>query len=168
MFRKPSLVIFTAVAVLIAAVFASARLSAAPASPAQRQASLLKLPRATSAGQMTLFGHIKLLKPAGPRFELRFDPAWWLTGVTAQRAKGSTDVPNDYYILDESHRLLTYVVRANAHVTVLTAGTNTRAITVARLADRVKSGKTKSAGFWIQVGDKYPSPVLSLDQQYQP
>jgi hypothetical protein len=23
-------------------------------------------------------------------------------------------------------------------------------------------------GFWIRVGPKYPNPVISLDQQYQP
>ena len=24
------------------------------------------------------------------------------------------------------------------------------------------------SGFWIRVGEKYPNPVLSLDQQYHP
>ena len=29
-------------------------------------------------------------------------------------------------------------------------------------------GGVRGFGFWIRVGDKYPNPVLSLDQQYQP
>jgi hypothetical protein len=162
MFKKPTILTVTVIALLAAAALTAARLSAAPSAP------LLTLPRAASAGQMTLFGHIRSLTPQGKHFVMRFDPALWLTGVTAQRAAGTTDVPNDYYILDETHSLLTYVVPATAKVTILTHGTNTTPITISRLAHRVASGGTKGEGFWILVGNKYPSPVLSLDQQYQP
>jgi hypothetical protein len=133
--------------------------------------------------EIVLYGHISSLRPKGNRFELRFDPAWWLTGYAAQRAKlqdtGSMDVPNDYYIVDESHRLLSYLVSPSASVTVLTrhgAGPiPTTTITVAELA-QIVSGKNPKhraltepkAGFWIRVGSKYPGLVLALDQQYQP
>jgi hypothetical protein len=170
---KPSLVILTTGAILVAAVFASSSLLAAPASS----------PAVAKQREPVVYGHIKSLTRKGRHFEMRFDPAWWLTGVTAQRAKledtGSSDVDNDYYIVEEGHRLLTYVVPATARVAVLTrqgvGPIPTTAITVSELAQIVK-GKNPNhrqllepkAGFWIQIGYKYPNPVLSLDQQYQP
>jgi hypothetical protein len=167
---KPSLIVLAAVATLVAAVFASSRTSAAPASSSA----------AAKQREAVFYGHVKSLTPKGRRFELRFDPAWWLTGITAQRAKlqdtGSSDVPNDYYIVEEGHRLLTYLVPATGHVTVLTrrgvGPIPVTAITVAELAQIVKGKNPKhrqltepKAGFWIAVaGDT----VISLDQQYQP
>jgi len=138
---------------------------------------------ATAERQYVVYGHIKSLTRKPRRYELRFDPAWWLTGLTASRAKlqdtGSADVPNDYYIVEEGHRLLTYVVSPRARVTVLTRGgagpIGTTRITVAELAQLVKGRNPKhrrllepKAGFWIRVSAKYPSPVVSLEQQYQP
>jgi len=161
-----ALVLLTAIAILGAAVSAFAATSTTSA------------PRET-----VLYGHISSLKPKGNRFELRFDPGWWLTGYAAQQAKladtGSKDVPNDYYIVEEGHRLLSYLVSASASVTVLTRhGTGpipTTSITVAELAQIVKGRNPKhralsepKAGFWIRVGSKYPGLVLALDQQYQP
>src|SRR5258706_15724722 len=108
---KPALVLVIALAVLVTAGSAAPRPKARVAC-----APLLVLPRAASAGEFTLYGHIKSLKRKGARFELRFDPASWLTGVTAARAAledtGSSDVPNDYYIREDGHRLLTYPVPA--------------------------------------------------------
>ena len=115
----------------------------------------------------------------GRHLEMRLDPAWWLTGVTARRAKledtGSSDVPNDVYVVEEGHRLLTYVVPATARVTVLTRGRPTALIAVSELAEIVKGRNPKhrrllepKAGFWVRVGFRYPGPVLSLDQQFQP
>jgi hypothetical protein len=171
---KPSLVLLAAAAALVSAVAASSRVFAA-----DRQAALLRLPPAAAAGQIVSYGHIKSLTRRGRRFEMRFDPAWWLTGFTAQRAKladtGSSDVPNDYYIVEEGHRPLTYLVAPRAHVTVLTNGTRATVIPVSELAQIVQGRNPKhrrlsepKAGFWIRVGSKYPNPVLSLDQQYQP
>jgi hypothetical protein len=165
---KPSLLILAAAAILVAATSASSRSSAAPASST-----------VAKQREVASYGHIKSLTRKGRRFEMRFDPAWWLTGFTARRAKledtGSSDVPNDYYIVDETHRLLTYLVPASAHVTVLTRGRPTTAITVSELAQIVKGENPKhrrllepKAGFWIRIGNTYPNPVLSLDQQYQP
>lgn len=174
---KPSLVVLSAGAVL-AAFFASSHLSASPGS-SSAVADAMRLPPAAAAGEVVLYGHIKSVTRTGRRFEMRFDPAWWLTGVTASRAKledtGSSDVPNDYYIVEEGHRLLTYVVPATAHVTVLTRGRPVTAITVSELAQIVRGKNPKhrpllepKAGFWIRVGYRYPGRVLSLDQQYQP
>jgi hypothetical protein len=129
------------------------------------------------------YGHVKSIVRKGRRFELRFDPAFWLSGVTAQRAavedkaiRPGEPVSNDYYIVDESHRLLTYLVPASAHVTVLTrhgAGPiPATAIPVSELAQLVAGKNPKhrqltepKAGFWIRVA---ADTVRSLDQQYQP
>ena len=67
------------------------------------------------------FGHLRSLKRSEDGYVLRFDPAEYLTGVTAsdavQEDTGSSDVPNDNYVVDEGHRLFTYKVPADAHVT---------------------------------------------------
>ena len=162
---KPSLVVLS-VAVLLAAVPAS-RLFAA-------SASAVGPPR-----EIVFYGHIKSLAHKGRRFEMRVDPAWWLQGVTAQRAavedkviRAGEPVPNDYYIVDESHRLLTYLAPATAHVTVLTRGVSSTAIPVSELAQIVKGKNPKhrqllepKAGFWIRVAT---DTVRTADQQYQP
>ncbi len=176
---KLSLVYLTAVVILVATVFASSRVLAAPAS----SAAVAKPP----CGNERQYGHIESLTRKGGRFEMRFDPAWWLTGVQAERAavedrvlKPGEPVPNDYYIVEEGRRLLTYVVPASAEVTVLTRGGDparlgATAIMVSELAQIVRGKNPKhrrltqpKAGFWIRIGNTYPSPVLSLDQQYQP
>jgi len=153
-----------------------------------RNPDFVQLPPAAPAGQWVLFGHIRSLERKSGRFEMRFDPAWVLSGVTAERAavedkvlSPGEPVPNDHYNVEEGHRLLTFVVAPKARVTILVdAGWQTK-ITVSELAQLLR-GKNPSKrnlmgdsrpfgerfGFWIRVGDKYPNPVLSLDQQYQP
>jgi hypothetical protein len=160
------LVILALAAVFVAAAVASSALRAAPTSapPAQPH--------------QVFYGHVKSVTPKGQRFVMRFDPAWWLTGVAGERACGCHPLSNDYYILDETHRLLTFVVRRDARVAVLTMTEGPIAktsISVAELAQIVKGKNPKhrrllepKAGFWIQIGLKYPNPVVSLDQQYQP
>jgi hypothetical protein len=128
------------------------------------------------------YGHIKSLTQKGGRFELRFDPAQWLQGVTATRAavedkaiQPGEAVPNDYYIVDEGHRLLTYLVPRTAHVAIVTSGpgpVGSTVITVGELAQIVKGKNPKhrrlmepKAGFWIRIA---VDTVRSLDQQYQP
>src|SRR5262249_24571756 len=61
--------------------------------------------------QISLFGHIKSLKPHGSGYVMRFDPEWFLSGTTANVAAaedGAVEpgqpVPNDNYRVDESHR----------------------------------------------------------------
>ena len=123
------------------------------------------------------FGHIKSLVHSGAGFKMRFDPAQFLTGITANDAAledtGSSDVPNDNYVVDESHRAYSYLVPADAHVTVLAGGVDGTPITVGELARLVK-GKDPlghplfeplETGFWILID---VDTVHSLDQQYVP
>jgi len=175
---RASFGVLAAVAIFVAAISGSSRLFAAPSpSSATSQPSFFSPPR-----ELVLYGHVKSLAPKGRRFELRFDPAWWLGGVTANRAAVEDKViapgdvvPNDYYIREEGHRALTYLVPAATHVSVLTSsdqGIRSTAISVAELAQIVKGKNPKhrrlfaaNLGFWIRVAT---DTVRSLDQQYQP
>ena len=130
-----------------------------------------------------MYGHISTLKPEGDGYRLRFDPAWFTSGVTANEAAaedGAVEpgqpVPNDNYVVDESHRLYTYLVPSDAHVTVLTrngdpANFGATKVTVAELADLVAGQKPVDlfepldSGVWIAVN---VDMVCSLDQQYHP
>jgi hypothetical protein len=125
------------------------------------------------------YGYVKSLKRKGGSFELRFDPAWLLTGRTANQAAledtGSSDVPNDNYVVNESARAYTYIVPPDAHVRVLTEGANLNGtpITVAQLAQLANGSnpfpkplfEPISTGFWIRIRI---DTVRSLDQQYHP
>ena len=135
-------------------------------------------------GEQVEFGFIKSLQPAGAVFVLKFDPALLLTGVTANVAQAEDQgtrcrpsacppVANDNYVLNESHRLLTYIVPANARVTALTKGVTGTRISVAQLSGIV-SGKNPlghplweglNTGVWIRVKI---DTVVSIDQQYHP
>jgi hypothetical protein len=127
------------------------------------------------------FGTIHSLVRKGKGYELRFDPAWLLSGETANVAaaedgviKPGEPVPNDNYTVDEGHRLLTYLMPANARVTVLRPGRNNvtgSPITVAQLAQLV-AGKHPfplfeplSTGVWIWID---VDTVRKLQQQYRP
>lgn len=123
------------------------------------------------------FGYIKSLKPKGNAFELRFDPAWFLSGETANAAAaedGAVEpgqpVPNDNYVVDEGHRLLTYIVPADARVSVLTESPEGTPVSVEELA-QIVAGNHKplwepiTTGFWLRADI---DTVSSLDQQYHP
>jgi hypothetical protein len=124
------------------------------------------------------FAHITSLTPAGDGFELQVDPAWFVSGVTATRAKeddtGDGDVPNDYYIRDESDSPLTYLAPETTRVTVLDDGLEPMSIAISELAQLVAGelpeergiyDRDNAFGFWVRArGDT----VRSLDQQYQP
>jgi hypothetical protein len=151
---------------VVAAVAVAAHSAGLASTPptAESGCSLTSLPRPAAVGEQTLYGRIGSLARVGDGFELRFDPALHLTGSTASQAAledtGSSDVPNDVYVRDESHALLTYRVPAGADATILTQGTCSTSTSVAQLAESVPS-----AGFWILVdGDT----IRSVDQQYHP
>ena len=123
------------------------------------------------------FGYIKSLEQKGADYELKFDPAWFLSGETANKAAAEDGavppgepVPNDNYVVDEGHRLLTYRVAPDARVTVLVDGPESEPITVAELA-QIVNGNHKplwepiDTGFWIRYRI---DTVHSLDQQYRP
>ena len=131
----------------------------------------------------TEFGHVKSLERSGRIWLLRFDPEWFLSGVTANKAAaedGAVEpgqpVPNDNYRVDEGHRLFTYVVPADAKVTVITnrgnpaqlGATPVSAAELARIVNgtsTVKLFEPLDSGVWITIkGDR----AVALDQQYQP
>jgi hypothetical protein len=129
------------------------------------------------------FGHIESLVREGNEFELRFDPAWFLSGVTAQTAatedgaiEPGQPVPNDNYVVDEGHRLLTYVVPGDARVTVLTTQGDSgqfgaTPISVAELAQIVEGDselelfEPLESGVWITT---QIDTVHAIEQQYRP
>ncbi len=170
------LVALAAVSTLVAAA-ASSSVVAQP-----RTCLAVRTPPAARAGESAVWGHIESLTRKGRHFELRFDPAWWLGGVTAKRAaaEDKRDFTNDYYVIDESHRLLTYFVPRTVRATVVThgrAGICSAAVTVSELVQIVEGknpnhrplfAQPNGFGFWIIVNFRYPNAVRSLDQQYQP
>jgi len=123
------------------------------------------------------FGHIASLERRNGEYLLRFDPAQYLAGVTAGDAAledtGSSDVPNDNYVVDESHRLFSYRVPRDARVTVLADGVQASPITVVQLAKLMRGGdplghplfEPLETGVWILVES---DTVRSIDQQYVP
>jgi hypothetical protein len=131
-------------------------------------------------GRLLEFGYIKSLQRQGAGYRMRFDPAWLLSGVTANVAAAEDGVvapgepvPNDHHVVDEGHRLLTYLVPPNARVRVLRSGSQLAGtpITVAQLA-RIVDGTSKlklfepiTTGFWILIDI---DTVRSIDQQYHP
>lgn len=129
------------------------------------------------------FGRIDSVERTGALYTMRFDPAWFLTGESANVAAAEDGViaegepmPNDNYAVDESHRLYTYLVPAGAKVTVLrwnADGTKWQQapVSVAQLAaivdgtSTVKLFEPLDGGVWITIeGDR----VTAVDQQYKP
>jgi hypothetical protein len=161
--------------VLVAASPMSASERAAPAASPYLPSPPLGPPR-----RLVFYGNLAALGRTGGRWLLRVDPAAFLTGVTAQRAAvddGATapgePVPNDYYVRDESKRLLTYVILPTARITVITKGIHATRVPVAELAALLHGKNPRKRAlfgsprlsYWVQVrGDT----VLSLDQQYRP
>ena len=165
---------------LAAAAFVIPALQAAPSSPTRNAAPASLSPTA----EHVEYGHIRSLVRAGGRYVLRFDPAFWLGGTTANVAAredgaigpGET-VPNDYYVRDESRKALTYRVPATARATVLVQGSRgirSQRVGMAELAQIVKGrnpngrrlyDRGNNLGYWARTRI---DTVRSLDQQYQP
>src|SRR6188474_2020824 len=128
-----ALVAVAGVAIATAAVFATLYLTRAP-----EERVVVERP----CGDR-IFGHIASLERKNGRYEMRFDPAWFTSGVTANTAAAEDGVvepgepvPNDNYRIDEGHRLLTYYVGPHAHIGVLAKskpGVQTTPITVSEL-----------------------------------
>jgi hypothetical protein len=139
-------------------------------------------------GDQRLYGRIRSLARKGGRLELRFDPALFLSGVTANVAQAEAQgtsceptvcppVANDNYVVDEGHLALVYVVPVGVRGTVLTrTGSNggpfpATSITAAELAQLVsgtsslKLFEPLSSGVWILV---HGDTVRSFAQQYVP
>jgi hypothetical protein len=140
-------------------------------------------PATTQCQGDRVFGHIESMKATGDHYELRFDPAWFLSGETANKAAAEDGivpagepVPNDNYVVDEGHRLLTYLVQPTAHVTVLVRNGGqgdfgSKTIKVAELAQLVEGKKpvelfeSLESGIWLRV---HIDTACSVEQQYRP
>jgi hypothetical protein len=146
-------------------------------------------PAAPSAtGDQRLYGLVKSLERKGDHYELRFDPAFFLSGVTANVAQAEDQqtpcqpsacppVANDNYVVDEGHRLLTYLVPADVQGTVLTKSGSSggpfpaTTIMAAELAQIIagqsslKLFEPLSSGLWILV---HGDTVRTFAQQYRP
>ncbi len=139
------------VSVVVSAAVAAAAIVAAAtfASMARGNESSAKTVAEKPCGDR-IFGHIGSLESSGGQFELRFDPAWFTSGVTANAAP-------------------------TADVTVLTRDgggpLGETPVTVAELAQIVNGGphlsllETLDSGVWIRVN---VDTVCALDQQYRP
>jgi len=161
-------------AAVVAAVLAAAGTAAGLA---LASASLFSPPT-----QITEFGYVQSITPKGNGYLLRFDPALWLEGLTASDAAADDGqgtrgqpVPNDYYIRNTDHKLLSYKLPANAHVTILVNQKTTK-VTVAKLAQLLKTRPKECGtpymlrapcrlGFWLRY---QIDTVKALDQQFQP
>jgi hypothetical protein len=162
-----------AVAIAAAAVFAGLYFTKTPT-------TRTVVVRTAPCGEQRLFGHIRSLVRKGDRYEMRFDPAVFTTGVTANTAAAEDgsipagqSVPNDNYVVDESHRTYLYLVPPSTPVHVLTPKSylNGTPITVAQLAQLV-AGKTPvklfeplDTGVWMRV---HVDAACSIEQQYVP
>jgi hypothetical protein len=149
-------------------------------------------PKASAAssatGDQRLYGQIKSLTLRGDHYELRFDPAWFLSGVTANVAQAEDQgapcrpstcppVANDNYVVDEGHRVLTYIVPTDVRGTVLAKNganggpfpsTTIAASTLAQLVvgkSSLKLFEPLSSGMWILV---HGDTVRTFAQQYVP
>ena len=150
---------------------------------AQQKAAAL-----SATGDQRLYGQVKSLERKGDHYELRFDPAFFLSGVTANVAQAEDQqtpcqpsacppVANDNYVVDEGHRLLTYLVPADVQGTVLTTSGSSggpfpaTTITAAELAQIIagqsslKLFEPLSSGVWILV---HGDTVRTFAQQYRP
>ena len=138
-------------------------------------------PAAAGQCENRSFGHISSLTLEDGVYEMRFDPSWFTSGVTANTAAAEDGkvepgepVPNDNYEIDEGARLLTYLVPDDTEVTVLTnngTGIMSTPITVAELAELVDGGtpvelfEPLTTGFWMRY---HVDTACTLDQQYKP
>jgi hypothetical protein len=132
-------------------------------------------------GEQRLFGYIRSLRKIGGSYELRFDPAFFLSGRTANQAAAQDGVipkgqpvPNDNYVVNESRRTYLFDVTRTTRIRVLLKrGDYIKGspIGVERLALLIRGKRTDElfesfqSGFWLGVhGDR----VCSIRQQYRP
>jgi hypothetical protein len=174
-----------AVAGLAVLVFAAIATDVVPLSPASRKVTHAANPYWTNGygppAQRVEFGRIVKLRREGKHWVLRLDPAFIVSGRTANVAAADDGViargevmPNDNYVRDEAHKLLSYVVANDANVRVLTrsAGRNGQStISVAQLAailagtSRIRLFEPLSTGVWIQY---HVDTVSRIQQEYHP
>lgn len=131
-------------------------------------------------GDQLQFGFARSLVKTHGHYELRFDPAQFTSGVTANTAAAEDGVigkseamPNDNYVVNETKRTYLYYLSPTAHITVLTPKHNTdgQTVSVATLVQLVAGKKPIalfepiSTGFWMRY---HVDTVCDLRQQYHP
>jgi hypothetical protein len=134
------------------------------------------------SGTQWLHGEIRSVKADGNRFLLVFDPSLFLSGIAANVAQAQDQhrvcvpskcppVDNDNYVVDESHRTVTFLLPATIHGTVLVSSSDRRTITGSELAKLVAGTSTLKlyeplqSGVWINV---HIDTVRTFAQQYVP
>lgn len=118
----------------------------------------------------------------GGHYLIQVDPSWFLSGIAANVALAQDEhrrcapdacepVPNDNHVVDESHRLYTFVLPATTTGTVLMSSGNRRSITAAQLraivagTSPLKLFEPLQSGVWILV---HIDTVRTFAQQYVP
>lgn len=137
------------------------------------------------ASDQRLYGHIRSLEQTAGGYFVHFDPAWLLSGITANAAQAQDQgvtcaprecepVPNDNLVVDESDRTYVYFLPSTTHGTVLTktsSGFTETTVTAAQLAGIVDgTGSLQlfeplESGVWLTVRI---DTIRSFTQQYQP
>jgi len=132
-----------------------------------------------------LYGHIRSMEQTAGGYFVQFDPAWLLSGITANAAQAQDQgvtcapreceaVPNDNLVVDESGRTYVYFLPDGAHGTVLTktsTGFKDTPVTAAQLSELVAgTGSLElfeplESGVWLTVRI---DTIRSFAQQYQP
>jgi hypothetical protein len=135
----------------------------------------------TYCGEQRLFGFIRAVTKHGSTYQLRFDPAQFLSGETANQAAAQDGavspgqpVPNDNYVVNETRRTYLYTATAETRIRVLVRGGNLTSgnpISVEILAQLVRGKhpielfERLNTGFWLGV---HVDHACSLTQQYHP
>jgi hypothetical protein len=144
--------------------------------------TVVATPSPMTTGKQWLHGQIRFVKREGDHYLLGLDPSWFLSGVAANVAQAEDQhttcapsacppVANDNYVVDESHRVYTYLLPAGAQGTVLVTSSNHRTITASQLASLVAGKSTLKlyeplqSGVWVLV---HIDTVQSFAQQYVP
>jgi hypothetical protein len=144
--------------------------------------TVVATPSPVKTGKQWLHGQIRFVRRDGDRYLLGFDPSSFLSGITANVALAQDQhqsclaascppVPNDNYVVDESHRVYTYVLPATARGTVLRTSSDAQTITAAQLASLVAGTSTLKlfepleSGVWLLVRI---DTVQTFAQQYVP
>jgi hypothetical protein len=132
-----------------------------------------------------LYGHVRSLEQSPGGYLLHFDPAWLLSGITANAAQAEDQgvtcaprdcepVPNDNLVVDESPRTYVYFLPNDTRGTVLlktSTGFKETSVTAAQLAELVAGTSSLQlfepldSGVWLTVRI---DTVHSFAQQYEP
>ena len=144
--------------------------------------TVVRAPSPIVTGNQWLHGQVKSIERDGNHYLLRFDPSSFLSGVTANvaqaedqgktcKATACPPVANDNYVVDESHRLYTYLLPLDVRGTVLRNSSDRQTITATQLAQLVHhTGSVRpfeplESGMWLLV---HIDTIRTFAQQYVP